>query len=269
MCSRTWLEEHPSIPLARCRCPQHLGQLPRFVGAQPETFARGQGDFHRFPARDVIEPAVRGAMDAPAVQPGIAHRPDLDDLGQRDALADQADAEAEDQVVGIDLDGQFVEQQSHDAHHDRSTEDEHSILIGQAEAGQHHGGRCQRADDDRAELGMAVTRVGPHGMAPGQFDSRFSVHDIRLAWFHPLAILGVDCGPRQRRTRREELDHFLFQGGAGLFQDGRRRGLSHAWIRRLMRGAILIADVIKFFPAQQITQRRHSNSHFGRFSSIY
>lgn len=71
----------------------------------------------------------------------------------------------------------------------------------------------------------------------------------RLAWSCLLAILVVDSGPCNRRPRREDLDPFPFPGGAGRFQGSGHRGLSQAWIRRLMRGAILIADVIKFFPA--------------------
>ena len=53
--------EHISIPLARRR-QEHLRQPSRFVGAQPEMLARGQGDFHRFPARDVVQPAVQGTV---------------------------------------------------------------------------------------------------------------------------------------------------------------------------------------------------------------
>ena len=65
------------------------------------------------------------------------------------------------------------------------------------------------------EFSPSLTASGcPLHFPHREFDSRFSVHDTRLAWFHPLAILGADSGPLKRRTLREELDHFPFQGGA-------------------------------------------------------
>ena len=48
--------------------------------------------------------------NAPAVDPGVAHRPAGVDLIEREALADQADAKADAEVLGVDLDGQAGEQ---------------------------------------------------------------------------------------------------------------------------------------------------------------
>jgi hypothetical protein len=69
------------------------------------------------------------------------------------------------------------------------------------------------------EFSPSLTASGcPLHFPHREFDSRFSVHDTRLAWFHPLAILGVDSGSCNRRPRREKLDQFPLPGGAGLFQ---------------------------------------------------
>ena len=95
-------------------CDQRLlesgGQDLGFIRADAAGLAALHFQLHRLQSRDIVEPAVGRQADAPAVDPGVAHRSAGVDLIEGEALADQADAKADAEVLGIDLDRQAGEQ---------------------------------------------------------------------------------------------------------------------------------------------------------------
>ncbi len=60
---------------------------------------------------DVVEPAARIEANAPAPVPRVLDDGVAPDLGERDALADEADSEAGMELVRVDLDGQPAEEE--------------------------------------------------------------------------------------------------------------------------------------------------------------
>ncbi|HOW75549.1 MAG TPA: hypothetical protein PK959_06405 [Candidatus Competibacteraceae bacterium] len=146
-----------------------------FVSPQAQVLARGQRDLHRLPARHVVQPTVRGAVDAPAVQPTVRGAVDapavqpmivdrlcLDDLRQRDALPNPADPEAKRQVGGANLDSERVKQRQKHGHQRRPDHRQRRQAGHPPEARKEYRRQQQRHHHYRAELGMTVTQGQLH-----------------------------------------------------------------------------------------------------------
>ena len=87
-------------------CSSQCGiEFLRLVAAQHELPGVFQAHDHGTAARDIVESAVRGAMDSPAAGPVGSDWLRMLDVGERDRLADETGTKMPQQLCFVDLDG--------------------------------------------------------------------------------------------------------------------------------------------------------------------
>jgi len=75
------------------RGPQRLRQPDRLIRPQPQRVPRGPLNLDRFTTGHIVQPAVGGAVNAPAMPHGIPHGLHRHDVRQRNVAVNQADTQ--------------------------------------------------------------------------------------------------------------------------------------------------------------------------------
>ena len=129
----------------------------RFVRPDAQALTTLQQDLDRLEARDVVQHPTRVQVDTPPVVPGVADRLVVTDVGEGDALPDQAEGEVEAEVPVVHDDRQRREhchQQQDDGDED---ERQGTIIDRRDEQRCHCGNGDQRDDDGPASLRVTIT----------------------------------------------------------------------------------------------------------------
>src|SRR6266513_1891906 len=130
-------------PSGRIACSLHyldgLAQALRFVRAHAKPPAILEPELNCSAPPNVVEPAVGGQMDAPAVPPGILHRGPGFDLSEVEGAADPPRPEPEDEPVLIDLDRHRAEAE-YPKHRDDDNEPEDGV---RTDSGKRVYGGCE------------------------------------------------------------------------------------------------------------------------------
>jgi len=85
-----------------------------FIRTQPKSFSVFELNFDCIKSRDIVKPAVRGEMNAPAIAPRISHHSGAFNICQWDGFFENAGAKFPDQEAVTYLNGKRVKQDCRD-----------------------------------------------------------------------------------------------------------------------------------------------------------
>jgi len=100
--------------------PDRIGEPMRVIGAERYFSAIVQRNRDRVEARDIVKPAVRRQVNAPAIPPTNANRLASDNFRQPHSLADNAGSKRGAQSFILDRNFESVEQNEADQQDDRN-----------------------------------------------------------------------------------------------------------------------------------------------------